>query len=173
MQVAVGLPSGRRNQVNAPRPLTVSAAASTRVFGRIVFLVGHGDRALAIFSRMAKKTVVEFIDDLDGKPIEIDDLNTIEWSWRGVDYVLDTSTPNLEKIEEGKVPFTTVLSKSTRVSGRRRSASGARRATGASGDAGERAAIRTWARDLGYDVGDRGRISSEIVAAYYGQSGAR
>ncbi|WP_030167382.1 MULTISPECIES: Lsr2 family protein [Actinomycetes] len=118
---------------------------------------------------MAKKTVVEFIDDLDGKPIEIDELNTIEWSWRGVDYVVDTSTANLEKIENGKVPVTTLLNKSTGVSGRRRSGTAKRSAAGsngAAGDVGERAAIRAWARDRGYDVGDRGRISARIVAAY-------
>ncbi|MCK0517437.1 Lsr2 family protein [Williamsia sp. DF01-3] len=126
---------------------------------------------------MAKKTVVEFVDDLDGKPIEIDDLNTIEWSWRGVDYVFDTSTTNLEKIENGKMAVTTLLSKSTRVGGRRRSGSAPRRAAGSNGsvdDAGDRPVIRAWARDHGYGgIGDRGRIAKHIVAAYYEQAGDR
>jgi hypothetical protein len=126
---------------------------------------------------MAKKTVIEYVDDLDGKPVDVDDLHTIEWSWLGVDYVIDTSTTNLEKIEAGKVSLATLLAKSTRVGGRRRSTalkhhSIAREVRGAPG-AGERAAIRTWAREQGYDVGDRGRISEEIVSAYHDQSSAR
>lgn len=36
---------------------------------------------------MAKKTVVEYYDDLTGARVDIDNLHTIEWSWLGVDYV--------------------------------------------------------------------------------------
>jgi hypothetical protein len=125
---------------------------------------------------MAKKTVVEYVDDLDGKPVDIDELHTIEWSWLGVDYVIDTSTTNLEKMEAGKVSLATLLTKSTRVGGRRRSTalkhhSIARDGRSVSGT-GERAAIRKWAREQGYDIGERGRISEEIVSAYHDQASA-
>lgn len=70
-----------------------------------------------------------------------------------------------------------LLVKSTRVGGRRRStalkhhsiARDGRRVSGA----GEGAAIRKWARGQGYDIGDRGRISEEIVSAYHDQANAR
>ena len=131
---------------------------------------------LAIFSRMAKKTVVEYVDDLDGKPVHIDHLHTIEWSWLGVDYVIDTSATNLEKIENGRVPVSTLLSKSARVGGRRRSTAPKHHTTGREGPAvgaDERTAIRRWAREQGYDIGDRGRISQQIIAAYREQSDGR
>ena len=125
---------------------------------------------------MAKKIVVEFVDDLDGASLASDDVQTVEWSWRGVDYVIDTSATNLDKIENGKIPFTRVLTNSTRIGGRRRSLSAKRHTAGTNGaaaDPGERALIRDWAREHGYKVGDRGRISADIVAAYHEQSSAR
>lgn len=125
---------------------------------------------------MTKKIVVEFVDDLDGASLASDDVQTVEWSWRGVDYVIDTSATNLDKIENGKIPFTRVLTNSTRVGGRRRSPVHTRRTPGAQGaaaDAHERALIRDWAREHGYNVGIRGRISADIVAAYHEQSSAR
>lgn len=134
------------------------------------------DTNLAIFSRMAKKTVVEYVDDLDGKPVHIDQLHTIEWSWLGVDYVIDTSATNLEKIENGRVPVSTLLSKSARVGGRRRSSAPKHHTNGRQGPvvgADERTSIRQWAREQGYDIGDRGRISQQITAAYREQSDGR
>lgn len=126
---------------------------------------------------MAKKTVVEYVDDLNGKPVELDELHTIEWSWLGVDYVIDTSTSNLEKIEAGKVSVATLLSKSTRVGGRRRTTalkhhSIARGGTSVS-HASERAGIRVWAREQGYDIGDRGRIPEGITTAHHNQTSLR
>jgi hypothetical protein len=39
--------------------------------------------------------------------------------------------------------------------------------------ADERTSIRQWAREQGYDIGDRGRISQQIIAAYREQSDGR
>ncbi|CAM3282514.1 LSR2-like protein [Williamsia muralis] len=125
---------------------------------------------------MAKKIVVEFVDDLDGASLASDDVQTVEWSWRGVDYVIDTSATNLDKIENGKVPFTKVLTNSTRMGGRRRSPVRSRPTPGTHGaavDVQQRALIRDWARAHGYNVGIRGRISADIVAAYHEQSSAQ
>ena len=125
---------------------------------------------------MAKKTVVEYVDDLDGRPVHIDQLHTIEWSWLGVDYVIDTSATNLEKIENGKIPVSTLLTKSARVGGRRRSTAPKHHSTGRERPAvgaDERTSIRQWAREQGYDIGDRGRISQQIIAAYREQSDGR
>ena len=119
---------------------------------------------------MAKKTVVEYIDDLDGSPILDDEVQTVEWSWRGVDYVIDTSATNLDKIENGKIPFTKVWNNSSRVAGRRRSPAHTRRTEGSTGtaaDPSERSLIRDWARESGYSIGLRGRIRADIVAAYH------
>lgn len=129
---------------------------------------------LTIVSRMAKRTVVQYYDDLDGSPIDIDDLHTVEWAWLGVDYVIDTGTTNLERIEAGEVSVATLLSKSTRVGGRRRSTAPKYRRSNAASAAtevdGSVTEVRGWAREQGYDIGIRGRIPKEIMDAYYDAS---
>ncbi|WP_033336391.1 MULTISPECIES: Lsr2 family protein [Actinomycetes] len=119
---------------------------------------------------MAKKTVVQYYDDLDDSALDNDDLHTIEWTWSGVDYAIDTSTANLERIEGGAVSVATLLSRSTRVGGRRRStAPKHRRAIGVTGAPAvddSVSAVRRWAREQGYDVGIRGRIPKEIEDVY-------
>ena len=139
------------------------AVRRTRVRG-CARLCGVDHQILVTLRVMAKKIVVEYIDDLDGTTIADDQVQTVEWSWRGVDYVIDTSATNLDKIENGKILFTTVLTNSTRIGGRRRSPVHTRRTPGPQGaaaDAQERALIRDWAREHGYNVGIRGRISAD------------
>ena len=129
-----------------------------------------GNHTLATVKLWLRKFVVEYVDDLDGTPIPDGEVQTVEWSWRGVDYVIDTSATNLDKIENGKIPFTRVLTNSTRMGGRRRSPVHTRPTPGSNGsaaDATERALIREWAREQGHLVGIRGRISADIVAAYH------
>ena len=70
---------------------------------------------------MARKEILSFVDDLDGIELDVEDTHTIDWSWLGVDYRLDVSSENLEKIENGKVPLARLLAVSTRVGGRRQS----------------------------------------------------
>ena len=64
---------------------------------------------------MAKRIVFQYFDDLDGEALNIEDLQTVEWSWAGVDYHFDTSTANLDKIEAGHVSVATLLTKSERI----------------------------------------------------------
>jgi hypothetical protein len=120
---------------------------------------------------MAKRIIIECFDDLDGASVDIADLTTIEWSWNGIVYEFDTIADNLAEIETGRVPLATVLTNSRRIGGRKHSAgrspstSPHRPATGESNV--NTAGIRTWARTQGYQLGDRGRISADIVAAYH------
>jgi hypothetical protein len=120
---------------------------------------------------MARRTVVQYYDDLDGTPIDLDDIHTIEWSWVGVDYVIDTCTANLEKIEAGEISLATLLAKSTRVGGRRRSTAPKHREAAVieepeSVGPDDTNAVRRWAREQGYDIGIRGRIPKTILDAY-------
>jgi|GEM_PF-132394 len=124
---------------------------------------------------MASQTTFEYYDDLTGKPINIDDLHTIEWSWLGVDYVVDVDTTSVEKIEAGKVSVATLLDKSTRVGGRKRSTA-PKRLTPATGDhtndqgqSLDLAEVRRWAQEQGYDIAARGRIPQGIKDAYLAQ----
>ena len=115
---------------------------------------------------MSKIQTVTVIDDLDGRELEPEDARTVSWTWLGVDYELDVSPANLEKIEEGKVTVSKLLTASTRVGGRRQSRGATRSQRSASGNNGQNAVIREWANANGFEVSARGRIPNDVVEAY-------
>lgn len=117
---------------------------------------------------MATIRSVAFVDDLDGREIELDDVHTVLWSWLGVEYQLDISSANLDKVENGRVTVAKLLEASTRIGGRKQSTAprvttkkpSSPKATASTSD------IREWAIEEGYEVGPRGRLPKEIVEAY-------
>ncbi len=110
-------------------------------------------------------TVIEtsYVDDIDGAPLRREDMRVVEWSWRGVHYVLETSDHNLGRIESGTTPFATVLASSSRVSSHARTG-GLLRPPVVS--VSESMAIRRWGRQNGHRVSERGRISAVVLAAF-------
>ncbi|MQY25270.1 MULTISPECIES: Lsr2 family protein [Nocardia] len=108
---------------------------------------------------MAKKVTVTLIDDYDGKS-KADE--TVQFSIDGVAYEIDLSTLNAGKLRGSLEPWT----EKARKVGRLKVGGGpAPRKSGA--DREQTVAIREWAKKHGYNVSARGRISSEIVAAYH------
>lgn len=105
---------------------------------------------------MARRTVVTFVDDLDGK--ELKEAVTIAFSVDGKKYEFDTSPAHAKEFRRDLEKYISA----SRSAGNRRSR-GSRRSRSSARDS---QAVRAWARDAGYEVSDRGRISSEIVAAY-------
>ncbi|GAA2066631.1 histone-like nucleoid-structuring protein Lsr2 [Williamsia deligens] len=110
---------------------------------------------------MAKKQIVQFIDDIDGKVL--DEFETVRWSLDGRQYEFDTSPKHAQQFRDS---LTKYVEASRAVAGRR----GARRATPASGG-GTRSkeqtqAIRDWANSNGFEVSNRGRIPIEAVEAF-------
>lgn len=102
---------------------------------------------------MARKTIVELIDDIDGsKAVE-----TIAFGLDGVEYELDLNEENAARLRGELAAW---IQKSRRTGGRR-TRSGAGRA-----NAGETSRVRRWAREHGYSVSDRGRISAEVQRAF-------
>ena len=121
---------------------------------------------------MATIRSVSFVDDLDGREIDLDDVHTVMWSWLGVEYQLDISSANLDRVENGRVTVAKLLEASTRVGGRKQSTAprvskrSAGNATSSKGGAASTSDIREWAIEEGYEVGPRGRLPKEIVDAY-------
>lgn len=103
---------------------------------------------------MARKTFVELIDDLSGEKAD----ETVNFALDGVAYEIDLSAENAEKIRE---EIGSWVEKARRVGGRR-----SRGTSTASRSSSDSARIRTWAREAGYEVPDRGRISATIRKAY-------
>jgi Lsr2 len=114
-------------------------------------------------SGMAKRTITELIDDLDGSPAEV----SREIALDGVVCALDVSAANSAKLDEALAPFIAAGSKLGRGGPRLRLVRSARSARATSpADRERNAAVRAWAAEQGLDVSDRGRIKSEILAAY-------
>ncbi|MFT4398417.1 histone-like nucleoid-structuring protein Lsr2 [Gordonia lacunae] len=112
---------------------------------------------------MAKIERVEIIDDLDGRPIDPDEVNTVEFEVRfpgrrAERYVLDLREANLAKFTKDLGKYTT---KATKVTARGGSSPGGR-----GQDASRNHTIRQWALANGYDLARRGRIPTHIVTAF-------
>ncbi|MER7986954.1 Lsr2 family protein [Streptomyces noursei] len=107
---------------------------------------------------MAKKVVTIYTDDLTGE--ESSEASTHTIALDGVNYEIDLGPDSYDKLLEALAPFT--------AAGRRargtRKASG--RAVSAASSGEDTAKIRSWARENGYEVNDRGRVPAEIREAY-------
>lgn len=102
---------------------------------------------------MARKTQVILTDDIDGSEAT----GTVSFALDGVAYEIDLNDDNAQQLREQLAVWT---AKARRVGGRR--TIGARGA----GSSNETAKIRTWAKENGFEVSERGRISREIREAY-------
>lgn len=100
---------------------------------------------------MAQRVQVILIDDIDGG----DATETVNFALDNVQYEIDLSAQNAAQLRQD---LDTWVNAGRRVSSRRGSAARAR--------SNDSAKVRAWAKDNGYDVSERGRISAEIREAY-------
>jgi hypothetical protein len=108
---------------------------------------------------MAQKVQVILVDDVDGGEAD----ETVSFALDGVSYEIDVSATNAEAIREALAPWMGHARKvGGRSSGRSRSGSKPRPAA----ERTDLSDVRAWARENGYQVSDRGRVSSEVRAAY-------
>jgi hypothetical protein len=99
---------------------------------------------------MAQKVNIVLVDDIDGSEAE----ETVSFALDGKEYEIDLSAKNAAKLRDAIAPYV----------GHARKAAGRRR--GRTGAGPSPADIRAWARDNGFTVPDRGRVSSEVREAY-------
>jgi hypothetical protein len=108
---------------------------------------------------MAQKVLVEMLDDLDGTPA----VHTVPFSLDGVTYEIDLSDGNAAALRDQLARY---IAAARRTGGRKvRVATGQSTVT-RSADRERSRAIRAWAVENGYEMPERGRLSSEVVAAY-------
>ena len=114
---------------------------------------------------MAQKVNVVLVDDIDGN----DAVETVTFALDGVEYEIDLSEDNANKLRESLSLYT---GHGRRTGGRRRSGGGSgeqkssRSRSAASNDGPSASEIREWARANGHTVPDRGRVSAEVREAY-------
>jgi hypothetical protein len=111
---------------------------------------------------MAKQIQEIFIDDLDGSPMESE--NVVKFGLDGVAYEIDLGEKNEEALRKALSPFINKARavRSERAGRGRRGAIGSARAMSRE----KSAEIRQWARTQGLPVSERGRIASTVVEKY-------
>lgn len=110
---------------------------------------------------MARKVLVQLVDDLDGKELG-EDGQTVSFALDGTQYEIDLSGGNAMKLRNALTKYV----QSARKVGKVKSGAGGRVRSIASAS-GETKAIRAWAVEAGLmPEGSRGRIPTEIVNRY-------
>jgi hypothetical protein len=104
---------------------------------------------------VAQKVQVLLTDDIDGNEAD----QTVRFGWLGADYEIDLSAKNVAAFEKAIAKY---LDAGRKIRGGAK-ARGSAKAHSAKADLN---AVRTWARDNGYEVSDRGRISAALMEAY-------
>ena len=106
---------------------------------------------------MAQRVNVVLVDDIDGS----DATETVSFALDGVDYEIDLSDEHAAELRNAVSLY---VGHARRTGGRRKS--GRRSSTPAAEGAPSAADIRAWARENGWDVPERGRVSAEVREAY-------
>ncbi len=109
---------------------------------------------------MAQRVNVVLVDDID----DSEAIETVSFALDGVDYEIDLSEQHAGELRNA---LSLYIGHGRRTGGRRRSG---RRASAAaptsSGEGASAADIRAWAKENGWDVPERGRVSAEVREAY-------
>ena len=113
---------------------------------------------------MVKKVTVTLVDDMDDVPAD----ETISIGLDGTWYEIDLSESNAADLREHMDKW---IHHARRVTSRGNSEPGTATTAGRSrprgaADRARSAAIREWAKEQGFEISERGRISSEIVRAW-------
>jgi hypothetical protein len=116
---------------------------------------------------MAQKVSVQLVDDLDGSEA----VETVTFGIDGVNYEIDLSEANASRLRESVSPFVGSGRKVGGGAGRRRTAGARPQRSAGGGSSVDTNTVREWARANGYQVADRGRIKSDVIAAYQAANG--
>lgn len=112
---------------------------------------------------VAQKVSVVMSDDIDGSPAD----ETVHFGLDGIDYVIDLSAENADELRDALFRFVEVA---RRVSGRKKRGSppmpNAGPVVGTSERRARAQAIRAWARENGFEISERGRVSLEVESAF-------
>ena len=104
---------------------------------------------------MAQKIQTLFIDDIDGGEAA----GTVRFGLDGTEYEIDLSTKHDEEL---RAALGTYVTHARKLGGSSRRAIG----RGRRPSTVDTVAVRTWARENGYDIKDRGRVPADLVAKY-------
>src|SRR4051794_7007473 len=108
---------------------------------------------------MAQRVNVVLVDDIDGT----DASETVTFGLDGVQYEIDLSAGHADELREAMALY---IGHGRRAGGRKRTTGNGRPAVANRAGGPTAAEIRAWARENGWDVPERGRVSAEVREAY-------
>lgn len=108
---------------------------------------------------MAKTTIVQVSDDLDGSA----NASEVRFAFEGTEYTIDLSSKNRKALEKALRPY---IEAGTKVSGRRSGGNRSARSKRSEPSSVDLATIRAWAKENGHQVSDRGRLPKAVLDAY-------
>jgi hypothetical protein len=104
---------------------------------------------------MAQRTQVVFTDDVDGGEA----IGTVRFGLEGTSYEVDLSQKNADKLAKALEPY---------IAAARKTGSGSPRRTAKpprpAGPSPQE--VRTWAKDQGIEVKDKGRVPAELIVKF-------
>lgn len=103
---------------------------------------------------LARVLVERLVDDLD------DVTETLDFSYRGVDYQIDLSARNARTLDKLLAPYLEVSRRSGKRSATRR------RPVVKPPNAPDAKEVRAWAKNQGIEVSDRGRVATDVMNRY-------
>lgn len=109
---------------------------------------------------MAQKVQTLYIDDIDGGEAT----GTVQFGLDGVDYEIDLSAGHTGELHAALQIY---VDHARKVGATTKRAPRGRRA----GSTIDTTAVRTWAREQGIDIKDRGRVPGDVVAKYEAATG--
>jgi GNAT superfamily N-acetyltransferase len=112
---------------------------------------------------MARRIVHQLVDDLDGTVLEVGSGETVLFSLDGAAYEIDLTDDNAAALREAFAPY---VDAARSVSASRGASSAAPRRQRRRSGQQDYTAIRTWAKDNGYTVSERGRVPASVLEAY-------
>jgi len=106
---------------------------------------------------MAQKVNIVLVDDLDGSEAT----ESVSFGLDGTSYEIDLNDANAASLRDALAPYVGHARKVASASRRN-----GRRSSAAANDGPSARDIRDWARENGFEVPDRGRVSAEVRSAY-------
>ncbi|MDV7990490.1 Lsr2 family protein [Rhodococcus sp. IEGM 1374] len=114
---------------------------------------------------MARKTIVQLIDDIDETVIGDGEGESVEFSLNGATFKLDLTNEHVEELHEQLAYW---IEHAERVSGpgKRKTRGPGKKAAATDTPQVSPGAVRTWAADNDIELSSRGRIPAAVVEQY-------
>ncbi|MFJ4044149.1 Lsr2 family protein [Microbacterium sp. NPDC089987] len=114
---------------------------------------------------MARRIIHQLVDDIDGAVLEVGAGEQVSFALDGRAYEIDLSETNAQALRDALQPW---IEAGRRVSAGGNQVGRGRRESRVSQDGAKRdlAAVRSWARENGHEVSDRGRVPASVLEAY-------